>query len=1123
MSFQNWNDPIEDEELRLTRILAEADEEQVADAPATEGEGGEAEPRTQGEAGEAAEGLAERAAGGHEERVDLDEDEGLFGTSPRAEENRRMFVTMLGTPQSRASFQEFFRTLADRPTPRKEQARARETRETDTTSSGTRRGVSFSLDPSRPSLDPVEETSREATPAASTEYSREEDPRRGYENDAPASWSNVRGTANSRAEQQSDVERYGAPRATSRAYTPTASRGTTSASYGTAPASRGTTPTSAGTASASDGTTSVSGGTTTVDPVLQALIVNTIGQAMQQIAVSSGSVGTPRTPLTDPEPRITNTPPVYSSAEMDRLLESPRSEMRSPGGGRAVYQSPTAPRTSRPVSPVYAYDNVSAPTPRTNDGGGTYGTSRANSFRNPFAPMLPRGWDPIEMPPMYPPTPVTTPSVSAEMRSEVVPNWGTKPANVGSFPNYSENLGLHGSVGLNPERYPRTATSHPDKPADRYAERESRDYSRGHVPVVGIPNELRNAVKVAVPFYSDTATSERAAAFWRSFEKCTMGMDDQMRLTAFEQCLKGKKGQEWWYNSRIDSFELLRSRFHNRFICLTPTQSWVRLKTAARKRGESAEEWGDRLSTICDAFNMPDPRMRYEFFLEGIRNKQMRAVLNGNMIGSIEQACRILSFKNLHLPVEEDDEFPEEGAKQSSTKNAPATDIQVLQELQQLNRNVLKSSGTGHGHISAVAPPVPKPASVPKESTGAELGPLNIRMGPDARTAEGEVVGDTKGDEGSRLSGTGEPERAPGAGVTRGVSARDVPVASVTTENANIGIGTISPTERTDSRQDEKVEVSKERPESGTVCAGGATESSTVTLEWESGTKDRSNWLQDVDQGTTERSEDASKTKEECNKGTEAEVPSNGSTRYEQALESDTEDAVSVRANQFAAVIGLVNATQEEAGVPTADNDSERTKEMDSTSQYDRLFTDEELDMLERGDDPVVESEPEGYDKELEERLFPLDDEKIPSRVKRNAEKQEKLSLAEMSVQLGISEEVLERTKEVSSGEMRTPEYWLDWYMNTLKNSSEAKRANKDFQEVDGTKKPTFPVSSVAKSENEEVKSEEEDEEREFVQNVCVDLERTKVKAAEHSVGTPLSFRWRSEIRKWVYELLKQE
>ncbi|KAI9979624.1 hypothetical protein PInf_028680 [Phytophthora infestans] len=103
---------------------------------------------------------------------------------------------------------------------------------------------------------------------------------------------------------------------------------------------------------------------------------------------------------------------------------------------------------------------------------------------------------------------------------------------------------------------------------------------------------------------------------------------------------------------------------------------------------------------------------------------------------------------------------------------------------------------------------------------------------------------------------------------------------------------------------------------------------------------------------------------------------------------------------------------------------------MDSTSQYDRLFTDEELDMLERGDDPVVESEPEEYDKELEERLFPLDDEKILSRVKRNAEKQEKPSLADMSVQLGISEEVLERTKEVSSGEMRTPEYWLDCRWN---------------------------------------------------------------------------------------------
>jgi hypothetical protein len=36
---------------------------------------------------------------------------------------------------------------------------------------------------------------------------------------------------------------------------------------------------------------------------------------------------------------------------------------------------------------------------------------------------------------------------------------------------------------------------------------EQRNY-----PVIGIPNELRNAVKVIVPFHSESASSERAAA-----------------------------------------------------------------------------------------------------------------------------------------------------------------------------------------------------------------------------------------------------------------------------------------------------------------------------------------------------------------------------------------------------------------------------------------------------------------------------------------------------------------------------------------------------------------------------------------------------------------------------------
>eukprot|EP00644_Phytophthora_capsici_P016037 jgi/Phyca11/115505/e_gw1.28.477.1 len=207
------------------------------------------------------------------------------------------------------------------------------------------------------------------------------------------------------------------------------------------------------------------------------------------------------------------------------------------------------------------------------------------------------------------------------------------------------------------------------------------------IPYIGIPTELRNAVKVIVPFYSDTATSERAAAFWSSFERCTYGMDDQMRLTAFEQCLKGKVGQAWWYNSVIRAFETLRVKFHNRFICQTPGQLWERLKTAKRNRGESAEEWGDRIAKMCDALNYHEPRMRFEFFLGGIRNKQLRAALNASMVTTIPEACSLLLYKNLDLPLEEDDDgTPTDG------------------------------------------------------SQGGTLGPLRIRLGPDTRTTEGEVV-----------------------------------------------------------------------------------------------------------------------------------------------------------------------------------------------------------------------------------------------------------------------------------------------------------------------------------------------------------------------------------------------
>jgi hypothetical protein len=217
-------------------------------------------------------------------------------------------------------------------------------------------------------------------------------------------------------------------------------------------------------------------------------------------------------------------------------------------------------------------------------------------------------------------------------------------------------------------------------------------------------------------------------------------MDDQMRLTAFEQCLKGKLGLDWWYNSRINSFEALRVRFHNRFICQTPAHLWNRLKNAKRNKGESAEEWGDRISTMCDALNYYEPRMRFEFFMEGLRNKQMRVILNSSMVTSIPEACALLLYKNLHLPVEEEDEFAGDGTVLTGTATTDSTQSQMLQQLQQINVMMarLQSAGTPHqGQINAVAPA--RQPSVPLNGN-IGYGPRQIRLAPDTRTTEGEVV-----------------------------------------------------------------------------------------------------------------------------------------------------------------------------------------------------------------------------------------------------------------------------------------------------------------------------------------------------------------------------------------------
>jgi hypothetical protein len=84
---------------------------------------------------------------------------------------------------------------------------------------------------------------------------------------------------------------------------------------------------------------------------------------------------------------------------------------------------------------------------------------------------------------------------------------------------------------------------------------------------------------------------------------------------------------------------------------------------------------------MCDALNYYEPRMRFEFFMEGLRNKQLRAMLNSSMGTSIPEACALLLYKNLHLPVEEEDEFAGDGTALTGTASTDSTQSLMLQQL----------------------------------------------------------------------------------------------------------------------------------------------------------------------------------------------------------------------------------------------------------------------------------------------------------------------------------------------------------------------------------------------------------------------------------------------------------
>ncbi|EGZ21875.1 hypothetical protein PHYSODRAFT_285667 [Phytophthora sojae] len=201
----------------------------------------------------------------------------------------------------------------------------------------------------------------------------------------------------------------------------------------------------------------------------------------------------------------------------------------------------------------------------------------------------------------------------------------------------------------------------------------------------GMPSHVKNAVRIIQPFHSDHATVDKAKLFWDSFARATTGLEEQLRISAFRECLKGKPAEEWWMYSKIDSFETLRIRFHNQFICLSPLQLIERLKTTKRSHGMSAEVWGDLVKSLCDEAQCFDPTMKYQYFLSELRNREWKAALSSAMASTIQQAVLILLQRGMHIPVEDDADFADEKSSENKSEDSAVKEMmEMLRQNQSL-------------------------------------------------------------------------------------------------------------------------------------------------------------------------------------------------------------------------------------------------------------------------------------------------------------------------------------------------------------------------------------------------------------------------------------------------------
>ncbi|GMF30313.1 unnamed protein product [Phytophthora fragariaefolia] len=470
---------------------------------------------------------------------------------------------------------------------------------------------------------------------------------------------------------------------------------------------------------------------------------------------------------------------------------------------------------------------------------------------------------------------------------------------------------------------------------------------------------------------------------------------------------------------RTPNVETLRTRFHNQFMCLTPLQVIERLKNAKRIRGMPAEVWGDLISGLCNEAHCYDPQMRYKYFLSGLRNREWKAALNTPMVNSIEQAVIALLAKNMHQPVEDDSDFADEIVNKTPSENMAM--MQMMQMLQQTQNLLLhqqqeltrsprspRRSSYAAAAIDSQDPQAPiQNVSRTAQPTVPQAPLRGIRQGPDPYTQEGQVA----------------CGRCHILGCSRINRCRLFATCPHCMRRGHIG-----------------VECGAQPPQFG----GGTDAVSTVPLRDYYDMNIAVNLTENLEKSGLDHLESSvrlrtTEPRELPVKGPDPIGNSMGTlicepSVIEQTIKRSDDPSYVNSAKEIELIVNIADKSTDEKG----NGD-------DSRSAHDRLFTSEKLDALEEGLPFGVKDEKEEYDKELEERLFPLDEVELKKKMTVNSERKRELSLEELSTLLNVSVEILNRTREASSDERTNPEYWIAWYSKKLATSEEAMRAYRDF------------------------------------------------------------------------------